>query len=158
MTKFVIISDTHNKLSNFEKILDIVNSVDLLVHLGDHCTDILKYKKRLKTESIAVRGNCDYFTDCPEFRYITIGNKKIMFNHGDRFGVKNGSISLMKDFAKNESCDYVFYGHTHAPDTRMLEGITFINPGSLSLPRNSFASYCMLTENEGKIKTEIFNV
>ena len=51
------------------------------------------------------------------------------------------------------------YGHTHVPDLREKEKITVLNPGSISLPRqtNPRRSYVVMTidQKTGKIDYEL---
>ena len=58
--------------------------------------------------------------------------------------------------------DYLVCGHTHIPKYEIKEGYTYINPGSVSIPKeNSCPSYIMLTDKfywkdmEGNIYNEL---
>lgn len=39
------------------------------------------------------------------------------------------------DEAKSRGCDIAMYGHTHRPFLDVIDGVTVLNPGSLSYPR-----------------------
>ena len=57
-------------------------------------------------------------------------------------------------YAKEQGCNLVLFGHTHAPIVTNFRGITLINPGTLSY----FASkktYCTLEIDEYKINAKI---
>ncbi|MGN1033663.1 MAG: metallophosphoesterase family protein, partial [Intestinibacter sp.] len=48
--------------------------------------------------------------------------------------------------AKNNNIDFVVYGHTHIPEYKIIDNITFINPGSTTYPRGgSDRSFGILT-------------
>ncbi len=49
------------------------------------------------------------------------------------------------------SAALVLVGHTHHPDSRVLDGVRVVNPGSISLPRTSdaVARYALLTHANG---------
>jgi putative phosphoesterase len=46
--------------------------------------------------------------------------------------------------AKGENINLVLYGHTHISNTEYDEGIYFVNPGSLSSPREGSRSYAVV--------------
>jgi putative phosphoesterase len=54
---------------------------------------------------------------------------------------------------KLSSGDVFIYGHTHIPKAEKLNGVTIINPGSVSLPKeNSLNSYGLLEDGVFYIK------
>ena len=98
---------------------------------------------------LAVRGNCDYdgiFRDrfVPKSDSITLFGKKILFTHGDLYGVKYGDGGLVS-LANGEDADIVLYGHTHQRRETYLDGVYYFNPGSLSASYGTRASYGLIT-------------
>ena len=53
---------------------------------------------------------------------------------------------LLADEARARGCDIAMYGHTHRPCVEYEGGITLVNPGSLSFPRqeNRRPSYMVM--------------
>ena len=53
----------------------------------------------------------------------------------------------MTDIAKENGADIVMYGHTHVPYLKKVFGVTVLNPGSISLPRQEDGkkSYAIMT-------------
>ena len=129
MRNLLIISDSHHMNNELEEILKKYKDF-FIIHCGDYCIDnkILK-----KYNVVYVDGNCDRFDDNLE-RIIELDGKKILITHGHMYNVKYSYQNLYYRAKENE-CDYVFFGHTHEKALFNHDGITFINPGSLKYGR-----------------------
>lgn len=100
-----------------------------------------------------VLGNNDFFSHLDREREIEIGGHRIFITHGHYYGVSMGPEGLA-DEARSRGCDIAMYGHTHKPFLGKLGGVTVLNPGSLSYPRQEGRrpSYIIMTVDEdGKI-------
>ena len=78
----------------------------------------------------------------------------ILLTHGHYYGVSMGAEGLA-DEAKSRGCDIAMYGHTHRPFLDRIDGVTVLNPGSLSYPRQEgrHPSYMIITVHEdGRIE------
>ena len=67
-----------------------------------------------------------------------VGKKNALITHShllNKFGLFNVSHSLAV-LAKNNDCEYVFYGHTHRFDDQVVDGVRIMNPGSLFRSRD----------------------
>jgi putative phosphoesterase len=153
--RLIVLSDTHHDLKNLRALLPVINAADYVAHLGDYADDILTLKTAITAQILAVRGNCDLINRAPRHEFLTVGRDKLLFTHGDYFGVKNRSLLTLAAFAKENGCSFAFYGHTHVTDTSMIGGVTLVNPGSLSTPRTGRPAYCIVTGGADGIKTEI---
>ena len=60
----------------------------------------------------------------------------IFITHGHYYYVSMGESDLLKE-AKGRDADVVMYGHTHKPSLHEEDGVTILNPGSISYPRQS---------------------
>lgn len=65
---------------------------------------------------------------------MKIGKHRCLLTHGHYYGVNMG-VSGIVDEAKNRDCDVVMFGHTHKPFLKTVDGVTCLNPGSISYPR-----------------------
>jgi putative phosphoesterase len=98
-------------------------------------------------EILCVRGNCDTEVDqmvldfpiMAEYCILYIENHMIFCTHGHKFGedkpplLKNGDILLN--------------GHTHIPKCTQKQNYIYMNPGSVSMPKdNSVHGYMLLDE------------
>lgn len=132
--KILVVSDTHGHNTNLFELLDKMRPIDMLIHCGDSegLEDYIEGFARCPV--VMVRGNCDYFCLSRSDELVNVAGHRIFVTHGHHYGVKSG-LSGLFDKAKEEGADIVLYGHSHIPDLSQLYGITAMNPGSLSLPR-----------------------
>ncbi len=156
--RVLIVSDTHGRQENFQKVVDKVMP-DRVLHLGD-CE-----RCEFEIEEIAgcpvefVRGNCDFASASPNETIVTLGRHQAFLTHGHLYEVKYNNQRLASA-AEAEGCDVAMYGHTHMPEltTETVRGsgkeITVLNPGSISQPRQPGRkpSYCVLDiDSEGEL-------
>ena len=154
--KILIVSDTHRKDDNLRIVLEKELPVDMLIHLGDaegsehYIAEWVNPECRLEM----VLGNNDFFSMLDREREIMIGKYKALLTHGHYYGVSMGAEGLAEE-AKNRGCDLAMFGHTHRPYFADVDGVTLINPGSLSYPRQEGrrGSYGILELDEkGQLK------
>lgn len=149
MKKILVLSDTHSNLAKLEEILPSIKNVDLIFHCGDLETDIGKISALVGAEVISVKGNCDHNRE-EEYKIIKVFDKKFILTHGDSFGI-NTSLNRLYFLAKEHNCDCLCFGHTHIPFCEKIDDIIFLNPGSLSKPRdgkNGSIGYIMIDRDE----------
>ena len=162
--KYFIASDIHGSAYYCEKMLEAYKNekADKLIILGDVLyhgprndlpegyapKKVIEMLNPLKDEIICVRGNCDAEVDqmvlnfpiMADYALLPIGEKTVFITHGHKFN-KDNLPSLKKG-------DILLHGHTHVPVCEEYENFTYINPGSVSIPKeNSGHGYMIL---EGK--------
>ena len=134
--KILVVSDTHRKDDNLKLVLSEECPLDMLIHLGDaegsehFIPDWVNPECRMEM----VLGNNDFFSRLDREREIDIAGHKAFITHGHYYGVSMGPEGLV-DEAKSRGCDIAMYGHTHIPFLDVIDGVTVLNPGSLSYPR-----------------------
>lgn len=132
--RILIVSDTHRQNRNLEEVLKRVGPVDMLLHLGD-----VEGSERY-IESIAgctvqfVAGNNDFFSNLEKEKELRIGKYKVLMTHGHYYHV-SFDTEMLKQEARARGMDIVMFGHTHKPLVDVGFGVTALNPGSLSYPR-----------------------
>lgn len=132
--KILIVSDTHGHERNLEKVLERVSPIDQLIHLGDvegH-EDYIEVLAECPVHMVS--GNNDFFSDLPREEEFWLGKYHVLITHGHYYGVSMGTERL-KEEAAARKIDIVMYGHTHRPEIDLTEGVTVLNPGSISYPR-----------------------
>ena len=143
--RVLLVSDSHGRNQNMEKVIRKASPVDLLIHLGDleGSEGYLEAIAPCPVEMVA--GNNDFFSRLPREKVITIGRHQIFMTHGHNYYVNYGYGEL-RAAAKSRGCDYAFFGHIHRPVLDDTEEVTVVNPGSISLPRqdNRRPSYAIL--------------
>lgn len=172
------ISDSHGRPELLNIILDkFAKQSDILAFCGDGCNDIAKILNSFDSGSrlaadfppvmAMVHGNgdeslidVDFTTDpdsgskkikAPAAISFYAAKTNILITHGHMFGVYYGTAGL-ENHAKETDSKIVLYGHSHIADISKNNGLTFINPGSISLPRQGLPpSFAVIKiSSEGK--------
>ena len=143
--RVLIVSDTHGKNGNLEKVLRLVAPLDLVFHLGDLEGSEGYIENIAPCPVHMVSGNNDFFTSVPAEKIVVIGRHKIFMSHGHRYGVSFDMVRI-KEVAREHGCDVVFFGHTHRPVIDQEDDVIAVNPGSISYPRkeNRRPSYVLM--------------
>jgi hypothetical protein len=148
----MIVSDTHRKLRTLEQALSNEGEIDMLIHLGDFEGDDEAIAGMCGCKMLIVPGNNDFFTGYPKEIETEIAGRKVLITHGHYYMVSL-DLRTIEDEARSRGMDIVMFGHTHKPVIQTIDGVTLINPGSLSYPRQQDrkCSYIMMEvddENE----------
>lgn len=168
--KLFIMSDIHGSSYFLKKAIECFKNeqASSIIILGDQlyhgprndlpreynpkaCIEMLN---KLSTKIIAVRGNCDAEVEemvlnyplSSTYSFLMLGEKRIFLTHGHIYNDEK-----YPPLCKGDS---LFLGHTHIPVAYKKDGITFINPGSISIPKeNNPHTYGILENNVFTIKT-----
>ena len=112
---------------------------------------VIEILNSLSDKIVAVRGNCDAEVDqmvltfeLKDNQIIEEGDVKYYLTHGHHVsaespaGLENGFV--------------VLHGHTHIIKKDVVNGVTYINIGSITLPKNGTPKcYAILDENGVKV-------
>ncbi|MDO4294652.1 MAG: metallophosphoesterase [bacterium] len=153
--KILVVSDTHRRNENLRKVLQQVEPVDMLIHLGDGEGLETQIRDWVGKDCLLhmVLGNNDFFSALPRELEISIGNHRAFLTHGHYYNVSL-DVGALAEEAKSRGCDIAMYGHTHKPFLEVRDGVTVLNPGSLSFPRQDGRrpSYMLLElDREGEL-------
>lgn len=164
--KIMIVSDIHGSAYYCKEMLAAFEreKADRMLILGDVLyhgprndlpreyapKEVITLLNEMKEKIFCVRGNCDTEVDqmvldfpiLAEYSLIPAGKRMIFVTHGHKFN-KSNMPSLQKG-------DILLHGHTHIPAWEECEDeILYLNPGSVSIPKNESAhGYMTLEENE----------
>lgn len=116
--------------------------------------EVTEILNSLADKIIAVRGNCDSEVDQMVLNFminenaaIDIGGKFVFLTHGHHVNpevpakLANGSI--------------VLYGHFHVTKKTVVDGVTYINVASITLPKNGCEKCYGILDEKG---VQIFNL
>lgn len=159
--KWLIASDIHGSAYYFEKLMHAYKNqkADRLVLLGDILyhgprndlpkdyapKKIIPQLNAMKNEILCVRGNCDAEVDgmvldfdiMAEYALLPIGSHTVFITHGHKFNKENPPML--------KPGDVLLHGHTHIPACEDCGDYTYLNPGSVSIPKeNSHHGYITL--------------
>lgn len=132
--KVLIVSDSHGRVGNLEKVIQKTGPLDLMLHLGDFESGEEYISSLAACPVEFVAGNNDFFADVPKEKIIVLGRHTILMTHGHRYGVNFGT-GRIKEAALQQEADIVLFGHTHRPLIDLSTGVWAVNPGSISQPR-----------------------
>lgn len=162
--KILFISDIHGIDINLNKIEDVIinEKIDKLVVLGDLYYAGPTYNQKYMVNSMAVkdiltkysdkiiclRGNCDSDVDikasdfpiCNNLALICIDGLDIYLTHGNEYS-----------YEKNRKFDrkgILVYGHEHIPYIKKDKDMTYINVGSISIPKENNKPTYMIYEKK----------
>lgn len=169
--KFLIASDVHGSAFYMQMVVDAFKKekCDKLILLGDVLyhgprnelpkeydpKKVAELLNGLKEKIICVRGNCDaevdqMLLDFPilvENTFLVVEDRLVLLTHGHKL---DGEF---KGFA--DSSDVVISGHTHVPRYERWGNKLFLNPGSVSIPKEeSDHSYIILDGKTAVWKNE----
>ncbi len=126
-----VFSDTHGNGEALNKLRGDFEISTKIVFLGDGLSDLYCLPSEYESKLVAVKGNCDFSSNYQKQAVFCVEQVAVLAVHGDLFGVKL-SLSRLYDYAKKLGVNLVLYGHTHLPKITEINGITLVNPGSLS--------------------------
>lgn len=110
--------------------------------------EVLAMLNGMKDKILCVRGNCDTEVDqmvlefpiMADYAVVMIGEHIIYATHGHNYNEMN--------LPPLQKGDILLNGHTHVPKYIAYENYVYMNPGSISIPKeNSCNSYMMIDEN-----------
>ena len=145
MQRIMIVSDSHIKHWNLAEAIYNEESLDKLIHLGDIEGEEDIIQELAGCETIMVPGNNDFFSPLPRELEIDIAGRKVLLTHGHYYMVSL-DLQTLREECISRGVNIVMFGHTHRPLIQVEDDITFINPGSISYPRqqDKRCTYIML--------------
>lgn len=161
--KLLIASDLHGSAHYCRMLLDVLRreAADRLVLLGDllyhgprnplpaeyDTFAVTAMLNEVADKLLCVRGNCDADVDqlvlkfpvLAENAFLSADGVTIFATHGHNYGPDN--------VPPLQPGNYLLCGHIHLPVCRKIGEITYLNPGSTSLPKENTPHSYMLLED-----------
>ncbi len=161
--KWFIASDIHGSAYYCKMMLEkyMEEKADRLLLLGDILyhgprndlpknyapKEVIAMLSELKNEVLCVRGNCDCEVDqmvlpfpvLADYTVLDMGKRLVFATHGHLFSADRP--------LPMKSGDILLSGHTHVPLCSESDGLTFLNPGSVSIPKEGSAHSYMTLED-----------
>ena len=132
--KILVVSDTHGRDGNLDKVLRKVQPIDALVHCGDVEGREEYISSRAGCPTYMVAGNNDFFTELKRELEVDLGGHRLLIAHGHNYGGALDPSGIIEEACARKK-DIVLFGHTHKPVIVYKGDVTAVNPGSLSFPR-----------------------
>lgn len=150
--RFLIASDIHGAVAPAAAIAEIYckGSFDKLLLLGDLLyhgprnelplsykpKEVISILSDLKNEIISVRGNCEAEVDQMVLPFPVLSESAMVFADGKRIFMTHGHLYTAEKHPGG--IDAFFSGHTHIPVLERRDGIIYLNPGSVSIPKGGY--------------------
>lgn len=164
--KLMFISDIHGIKTNLRKVQEKFNSLncDKLVVLGDlyyigprnkmiddyDIKAVFEFLESMKDKLVCVKGNCDSEVDTMVSNFPIVRELSLIMTENHDIYITHGHIYNDTNWYKDHSI--LVYGHFHVPMIKKVETNYYLNPGSISLPKNGYLpSYLILDEEKATI-------
>jgi putative phosphoesterase len=172
--KWLIASDIHGSAYYCKKLLEVFEKegADRILLLGDILyhgprndlprdyapKEVIAMLNPMSDKIMCVRGNCDTEVDQMVLEFPVLGEQALLYVDCTEMLAVHGH----KPFPSVKAGTFVLSGHTHVPKLEEASGVTYMNPGSVSIPKENSHHGYMVFENkkflwkdfDGNIKNE----
>ena len=155
MTKIIVVSDSHGNRQALDSLDGLFEESDIIIHLGDTSSDGGYVRSKYPDKTVVINGNCDFISVGEKERILKCEGVNILCCHGHMYSVKS-TLSRLAKRAKELDCKIALYGHTHDAKESEIDGVTLLNPGTLS--RYSQKSYLYLVINGDNFTQKIVRI
>lgn len=167
--KLFFISDIHGSVFYLDKAMKRyqAENADYIVILGDilyhgarnplpkdyNPKSVIEILNNYSDRIIAVRGNCDSEVDQMTLNFPIMAEHSSILYNDRRLFLTHGHIYNENKMVKLKEGSAFIYGHTHILRAEKKDGLYFINPGSITFPKeNNPHSYGVLEDDCFQIK------
>ena len=149
--KIFIASDIHGSAYYCERMVEAFKkeNADKLLLLGDilyhgprndlpkdyNPKKVINLLNDLKEKIISVRGNCDTEVDQMVLDFPILADYCIICDEYITMYATHGHIYNQNNLPPISKGSVLLSGHTHIPVNKITDGYRFINPGSVSIPK-----------------------
>ena len=151
--KWFIASDIHGSAYFCEKLLKSYKkeNADRILLLGDilyhgprndlpreyNPKAVIEMLNSIKNDIICVRGNCDTEVDQMVLDFPLLADYAVITYNKTQIYATHGHIFNQDNLPPLKHGDILLHGHTHIPACNLHENYTYINPGSVSIPKDN---------------------
>ena len=161
--KLMFVSDIHGSAYYCSKMFEIYKTekAEKLILLGDllyhgprndlpleyNPKEVIKILNSLNNEILCVRGNCDCEVDQMVLDFPILADYMIMYLENRMIFVTHGHIYNKSQLPRLKKGDILVHGHTHVQAVEEIGEYVYINPGSISIPKENNKNSYMIYEN-----------
>ena len=161
--RLVIASDLHGSAYYCRELINRINeeNPDRILLLGDilyhgprnalpaeyNPPAVCEMLNPLANKIICVQGNCDSEVDSMVLKFCVLNKSAVICDEKILFTAVHGHHLDDNTVITPAEGDIVLYGHTHIPDDSVKNGVRYINPGSVSIPKQNSPHSYILYEN-----------
>lgn len=161
--KLLIASDIHGSAFFCRQLLEAYEreGAEKLILLGDVLyhgprndlpkeyapKEVIAMLNARKEEILCVRGNCDTEVDQMVLEFPILADYGFLYEKGRMIFLTHGHVFNEKNLPMLKKGDILLHGHTHVPVCREHDTYVYMNPGSVSIPKEGSAHSYMTYEN-----------
>ena len=162
--KLMIASDIHGSAYYCRKLLQAFEQEkpDKLVLLGDVLyhgprndlpkdyapKEVIAMLNEIKTDIICIRGNCDAEVDQMVLEFPIMSEQGVLYIEGKIIYITHGHKLDDQNIPMMNEGDVLLCGHTHVPKCENRGSYTYMNAGSVSIPKEGSAHSYMIIEDK----------
>lgn len=163
MAKLLIASDLHGSAYYTRLLMDRIREekADRILLLGDLLyhgprndlprdyapKEVITMLNSIKNEVLCVRGNCDTEVDQMVLDFPIMADYAVLFAGGHTIYASHGHHFNESSPPPLKKGDILLNGHTHVPVFHVREDFIFMNPGSVSIPKDGSCHSYMTLED-----------
>ncbi len=161
--KIFFASDIHGSAYYARSLKEkyIEEKADKLVLLGDllyhgprndlpkeyNPKEVIEILNSIKNEILCVRGNCDTEVDQMVLEFPILADYAIMYLDDKMLYITHGHHHNPQNPPMLKKGDYLMNGHTHLSAIQDCGEFVYLNPGSVSIPKEGTGHSYMIYEN-----------
>lgn len=161
--RLLIASDIHGSAYYCRQLLKAYKreEADKLILLGDVLyhgprndlpkeyapKEVIAMLNPLRQEILCVRGNCDTEVDQMVLEFPILADYGFLYEKGHMIFLTHGHVFNEKNLPMLNKGDILLHGHTHVPTCNVHEDYVYLNPGSVSIPKENSAHSYMIYED-----------
>ena len=162
--KLMIASDIHGSAFWCRKLLAVMEEEkpDKMVLLGDLLYHgprnalpdeyapqvVAAMLNRVKNRLICVRGNCEAEVDQMMLEFPVLGECALIYAGKRTIYATHGHQMFLNEIPNLLPGEVLLYGHTHVPQCEKKNGLWYVNPGSVSIPKGGSCHSCLIMEGD----------
>lgn len=163
MEKWMIASDIHGSAANCAKLLAKYKeeNAERLILLGDLLyhgprndlpeeyapKEVIRMLNEVKNELICVRGNCEAEVDQMVLEFPVLADYAILCVDGIQIFATHGHHYNKTSLPPMKPGDILLHGHTHVTALEDNGSYYYLNPGSVSIPKDGTKKSYLIYEN-----------
>ena len=161
--RWMIASDIHGSEYYCKKLLEAYDreNAGRLLLLGDilyhgprndlprdyNTKSVAKMLNEHKKDILCVRGNCDTEVDQMVLKFPILADYGFLYEQGHMIFLTHGHVFHEEHLPMLKKGDILLHGHTHVPACRVHEHYVYMNPGSVSIPKDGSANSYLVLED-----------
>lgn len=168
--KLLFASDLHGSAIYAEKLREIseLEKADQIILLGDYLyhgprndlpsgynpKQVIEILNSMKDKLLCVRGNCDGEVDQMVLNFPVLADYAVLYLNGKRVYLTHGHIYNIENPLPMQKGDILINGHTHVWKIEPFKEFLYLNPGSMTIPKeNQEHSYMVYEDGIFTIKS-----